>query len=397
MSARWHPAAALVAILLAAAGARADPPSPAAPTVAHAAHGRADLGASAAFDHRGHLLAVHRWQGRLVLQRSPDLGRTWSPPQPVLAVEEPVAADGDARPRVATGPGDEVYVTWTRPLRRPYTGEVRFARSGDGGARFDPPLTVHTDRQEITHRFDALAVAGGVVHVAWIDKRDQERARREGRPSRGAAIYAAASRDGGRSFGPDFQVAEASCECCRIALLADADGSATALWRHVFEPDVRDHALARWQADGRVEWVRRATFEGWRVDACPHHGPSLARGADGVLHAVWFTLAPEAPGVHYGRLRDGAVEGRTAVGDESAAHADVAAAGRRVAVVWKSFDGERTRLHVMRSDDGGQHWQTQALAATTEASAQPLVLARDGRFHVFWHTRERPLGVWSLP
>jgi hypothetical protein len=53
---------------------------------------------------------------------------------------------------------------------------------------------------------------------------------------RGAAIYAAVSTDGGRSFAPEVRVADYSCECCRIALAADRDGAPIALWRHVFAP-----------------------------------------------------------------------------------------------------------------------------------------------------------------
>ena len=56
---------------------------------------------------------------------------------PILALEygpvgadsdEAIAAEGDSRPKIATGPHDEIYVTWTKPFAKPYTGEIRFAR-----------------------------------------------------------------------------------------------------------------------------------------------------------------------------------------------------------------------------------------------------------------------------
>ncbi len=358
---------------------------------------RPDLGASAAFARDGTLWAVFKEGEHVMASSSRDAGRTWSRWAPVNAAPEPVAADGDSRPKVATGPGGEVYVTWTRPLAKPYTGFIRFSRSTDGGRTFAAPVTLHADRREITHRFDALAVNGdGRLFVAWIDKRDQVDAGKAG-GYRGAAVYFAVSADRGATFTPDTRVAHHSCECCRIAMLPRADGSVTALWRHVFEPNLRDHAMARLGADGKPGDLVRATYDDWRLDACPHHGPSLAEGAEGALHAVWFTGAKGREGVHYGRLGEGPPKGLVKVGGVTAEHADVAAIGARVAVVWREFDGERSKLRAMRSDDNGRTWNTRELAATASATDHPKVLAHEGRFYAFWNTRERPLSVTELP
>lgn len=359
---------------------------------------RADLGASAVFASDGTLWAVSKQDDHAVVRHSHDHGGSWSDPVAVNTDAERVAADGDSRPKIAIGNGNEIYVTWTRPLGKPYTGEVRFARSLDGGAKWSEPTTVHADRQEITHRFDALAVdRDGRVFVAWIDKRDQELARVAGQTYRGAAVYFAVSDDQGASFRGDFRVAEHSCECCRIALLAAPEGGVTALWRHVFAPNIRDHAIALLNADGTTGPMRRATFDNWAIDACPHHGPSLAQDGSGVLHAVWFNLGPENAGVSYGQLRDGSVQALRRVGGESAAHADLALSGQQLAIVWKAFDGERTHLRAMRSNDAGSTWNTHELASTETMSDQPRVLAHNGRFYALWNTRERPLQVLALP
>lgn len=364
---------------------------------AHAAHdGHAQLGATAAFDAAGGVLAAYKDGSHVVVRRSADLGRTWSTPRRVNAVPEPVAAEGEARPKIAAGARGEVYVTWTRPLSRPYTGEIRFARADDVDAPFSAPVTVHTDRQEITHRFDALSVGpGGRLYVAWIDKRDLELAKRAGAAYAGAAVYVAVSDDGGRSFRGDFKLADHSCECCRIALLPEADGGLLALWRHVFEPNIRDHALARLDADGNATPLRRVTFDDWRIDACPHHGPSLGRDEAGRLHAVWFSGAPGRSGVFYARLGENAPPPRP-VGDDTAAHADLAVSGSRLLVAWKSFDGERTHLEIMRSDDGGETWRTRKLSQTDGPSDQPRALTHADRFFVFWNTAHEPLSMHEV-
>lgn len=393
----------LLLLLLAPLGLSAAGEPLAVPAAAHghghgAAVGQAELGAQAAFDADGVLWAVHRVSGHIAVSRSTDAGASWSSPVLVTPSPEPIDSGGDARPKIALGPAGEIYVSWTRPLAEPYTGEIRLSRSLDAGRTFSAPIVVHQDRQVITHRFDALAVnRRGQVFVAWIDKRDRVRAGGTDAAYPGAALYFAVSDDHGASFRGDYKVADHSCECCRIALAIDADGNAVAFWRHIFSPNIRDHAVARLYADGRAEALRQATFEHWQIDGCPHHGPALAIDASGVRHAVWFSGAPEHRGVFYGRLGDGAPAGLRRIGSDAAGHADIAADGKRVAIAWKDSNGGNTVLLGATSDDDGLTWREHRLAETAGAADHPRVLAKNGRFFVFWNSAERPLGVMAFP
>jgi hypothetical protein len=359
---------------------------------------RAGLAAAAAVDAKGVLWSVHVQDGHVVLRKSDDYGATWLPPSvAVNGLPERIEIDGDSGPKIALAPTGEIYVTWTRPLAQPYTGEIRFARSTDGGRSFEAPKRVHADPRPITHRFDSLSVAhDGRVFVAWVDKRDMIAARGKKPAYAGAAIYYAVSDDRGRRFRGDFKVADHTCECCRIALLPQPDGSMRALWRHVFDADVRDHALADLHADGSVTAFRRATFDDWHIDACPHQGPSLATDSRARLHAVWYNGAPETAGVYYGRLANGRVEARRRVGGDTAEHADLAVADDRIAIAWKEFDGQQSLLRAMLSSDGGESYVVRDVAATADASDQPRMLVHDGRFFVFWNTRAEPLKVVEL-
>src|SRR4029453_12237735 len=192
----------------------------------------------------------------------------------------------------------------------------------------------------------------GRLLVAWIDKRDVP-AGGKAADYAGAAVYYAVSDDRGVTFRGDYKIADHSCECCRIALLPREDGSVLGFWRHVFTPNVRDHALTTIGIDGKTTGFRRATFDDWRVDVCPHHGPSIAADSQGALHAVWFSGAPGNTGVYYGRLEPGRVAGQRRIGGKPAEHADLAVIGDRLAIVWKEFDGKRSTLRALRSDDHG--------------------------------------------
>jgi hypothetical protein len=353
----------------------------------------------------------------LFVQTSADEGRNWSPPRVLATGTDKIAADGENRPKLAFDAAGKGYavITYTEPLAKPYTGQIRMLRSGDGGRSFSAPFTVHQDRQLITHRFESVAFdARGTLHTLWIDKRDLEarlsaapapspalspassaasgtaRSGRRAKPVvdyRGAAVYRNESVDGGQTFGPDLKLADHSCECCRIALASSPDGGLVALWRHVFEPNERDHAFA---PVGPGPAPARASFDRWAIDACPHHGPGLAPAAAGGYHAVWFGDRAGDARVRYGRLRiDGTpATDPVALPDDRAEHAALAAAGRTVAIAWRSFDGQATRWRAWLSTDDGAHFTLKELGRSTDDNDHPLLVQQGPRILALWRTTQ---------
>ncbi len=334
---------------------------------------------------------------QLVIQSAPAATTPpqWSAPRVIDIGGDPVSADGENHPKLLFGPNGTVLIAYTQPLAKPNTGFVRLLRSTDGGKTFSPPYTVHTDRQEITHRFESIGFdAQGVLHAIWIDKRDLEAAPRVGNKSsyRGAAIYRTFSVDGGATFAPDTKVADHSCECCRIALAQGSDGVLNAMWRHVFEPDVRDHAFAALGATTTAPATTvRATFDEWHINACPHHGPGLAIAADGGFHTVWFGVRQQdgaaASGVRYARLRaDGSPDAQTVrrLPDDRAEHASVVAHGQRVAVVWRSSDGMVSTLKAWLSSDGGKTFTERTLAQVQGDNDFARPVQMGARMAVVW-------------
>ena len=381
----------------------------AAPASKPARKPRAQLGIDAAFAPDGSLW----WVGldgdnQLTLRSAPPAqgtaGWQWSAPRVLATGTDPISADGENHPKLLFGPNALVLIAYTMPLPAFHTGWVRMLRSTDGGQSFSAPFTVHADQQPITHRFESIGLdARGQLHAVWIDSRDAELAPRERGRSRyrGAAIYTARSDDGGATFGPDTKVADHSCECCRIALTRGNDGQLHALWRHVFEPDVRDHAFATLGTQPTP--AVRASFDDWHIKGCPHHGPGLAPASDGGFHATWFGIRQEGgqavPGIRYGRLQaDGSpvADSVRRVPDERAEHADVAAFGQRVAVVWRSTDGMTTALKAWLSADGGQHFQVRTLAQAVGDNDHPRLAQRGEHLVVVWRT-QKEVQVHDIP
>lgn len=271
-----------------------------------------------------------------------------------------VAADGEARPKIAVAPNGNLYVTWTESLKKPYAGYIWFARSVDGGKSFEAPYIVHQHRDEITHRFDSLQVAAnGTITVAWIDKRDLLIAKAAGKPYDGAAIYYAVSTDYGKTFAPEQKLADSSCECCRIAMTSKPDGTVAVLWRHVFEGSERDHAMAEIGSSGKPVLVR-ASYGHWKVDGCPHHGAAIAVGEGFGYHLAYFDGAGDKPGLRIARMDDHAwvTSPPRRIGDakRNAGHPALLSIGDKVWLAWLERDTGGYEVWAMASLDGGRTW-----------------------------------------
>ncbi len=306
----------------------------AGPPAAHGAY------PSAAFDDTGRLWVTWIDGQHVEVASSSDRGRTFSAPTRVTIEPEEIDATGDARPKVAIGTGGEIYIAWTRRGARPFTGDIRFARSMDAGQSFSIPQTVNDDDLQTGHRFESLGVNDrGELFMAWVDKRDLE---------------------------------------------AALDGS------------IRDHGIVRFLDRDRFTEIGRVAVDGWRIDGCPHHGPGLARDVDGAFHAVWLTgFGPQGAGAFYARTT---ADGLTftepmRVGTlTTLGHADIEAVGRHIVIAWKErVKPSATAVHVMESEDAGRSW-----SETRGHADHPLLISDGERVMLTWHTEHEGLHVLPL-
>lgn len=383
---------------------------------AHTQHTTSQLAVSVVFDAAGKLWRASVHDGFVQVDKSSDLGKTFSKPTKVNQTAMKVAADGEARPKIATLAGN-IYLTWTQALKTPYAGYIWFARSINGGKSFEKPYIVHTDRAEITHRFDALNVSpNGDITVAWVDKRDLLAAKAERKKYDGAAIYYAVSTDNGASFKPEQKLADSSCECCRIATTNKPDGTTTVLWRHVFEGSERDHNMAEIPKAGAKPELHRATYGHWVIDGCPHHGAALASGGDGAnwwgYHMAYFDGNDKKPGLYYSRM-DGVAWASSPAkkfGDNSrqAGHPAILSYSQKVAgdnvwqehvwLIWREIKDGKSSILGMHSGDGGRSWSdTKPLASTHQKADYPFLLHHKKTTYLVWNTQQEGLQVLSLP
>jgi hypothetical protein len=376
----------------------------------HTKYQAGSLAVSVAMDAQGAVWRVTEKDGMVMVDVSRDLAKTFSKPLAVNSAPQKIAADGEARPKITIGPQGQVYITWTEALKQPYAGYIWFARSINQGKSFEKPFIVHQDRAEITHRFDSINLAkNGTITVSWVDKRDLIAAKAAGKSYEGAAIYYARSLDNGASFVAEKKLADSSCECCRIAMTNKPDGTAVAMWRHVFAGNERDHMIAEIpNSASQPAVIKRATYGRWKIDGCPHHGAALVSGGEGQdwwgYHMAWFDGGNDAngqsAGLYYARM-DGVAWASTpakkfAGSKNLAGHPALLSVGENVYLVWRESEAKTHKILGKYSDDGGRNWsEPKLLAESTGKADYPHLVSRDKQVYLAWQTAQEGLRLIS--
>jgi hypothetical protein len=182
----------------------------------------------------------------------------------------------------------------------------------------------------------------------------------------------------------------------------DAADAPVMVWRDILDGTTRDHGIMRFDSPATPGVPQRATTDGWEIDACPHHGPSLSVASDGSYHMTWFTgVGPEGAGAFYARSTD---QGRTfstpmRVGSERAVgHAFVFSDGPRVVITWLEPGASRRSVQVMESADAGATWgpATDMLHGTGRTD-RPFLLSDGTDLFLSWYTTAEGYRLVKLP
>jgi hypothetical protein len=228
--------------------------------------------------------------------RSPDGGKTFTPPVRVNSQDGSAIATGTIRgAQMALGRDGRVHVAWNgsstaRPaaLPNPVTGRagapMLYSRLNRDGTAFEPQRNLVTRTTDLDGGGSIAADDHGRVYVAW-----------HGTPADGVGgesarqAWIARSIDDGGTFEREQAVSDretGACGCCALRVFARPDGAAVHLLyraatageqRDIFSLVSRDHG---------------ATFSGsrlqpWKIAACPMTSMSIAGGPQ--LLGAWET------------------------------------------------------------------------------------------------------------
>ena len=157
----------------------------------------------------------------------------------------------------------------------------------------------------------------------------------------------------------------------------------------VFDGGIRDFGIVRVSPAGQPSPVVRVTNDDWQIDACPEHGAALAIDADGRYHLTWFTQGKKRQGLFYAfsENRGASWSAPLRIGSEPAlpGHADVLALGNRVFLAWQQFDGTRTSILAMTSQNHGRSWtEPVELGSSTAVADYPRLITNGTSAFVSW-------------
>ncbi|MBT4887964.1 MAG: exo-alpha-sialidase [Rhodospirillales bacterium] len=337
-------------------------------------------------DSKGQWWVVWAQRDHVYMATSSNLKEGFSSPLQITSKPLPVDKNGENRPKIIVAKNADIYVSFTTKGQRKYTGAVYFSRSIDGGKSFSEPMPITDEDASVSQRFDSLAVTpSGRIYLAWLDKREWFSAVRNDEPYRGISLYYTWSDNRGESFAVNTKSADHTCECCRTAMALDGEKPVIA-WRHMFEPNIRDHAIMQL---GEKKSLVRISEDRWAIDGCPHHGPALSITDTGDQHIVWYTDGEARSGLFY--AYSGATKETFTAPfgfgniENQASHPDVLSTGQSVFLTWKEFTGEASELYFMQSADGGQTWSTPLRIASSNGPADhPFLVVANGWVHASW-------------
>ena len=158
---------------------------------------------------------------------------------------------------VATGgPASEAY-------------DINIAFSKDAGTTWGKPIIPHRDGKKRQHGFMSLVpTPDSRLTAIWLDGRNMP-SEEEGNM---ALMYTTIAPNG--TLGPETQIDNRTCECCKTAMAATPDGL-VAVYRDRSDKEIRDISIARY-ANGRWSPQEALSKDGWEIDGCPINGPAVS-------------------------------------------------------------------------------------------------------------------------
>ncbi|WP_460470059.1 sialidase family protein [Emticicia fontis] len=169
-----------------------------------------------------------------------------------------------------------------------FGSDLLYVYSSDG-ANWSKPMYVQADRDPTkSHSFSKpVRLPDGEIGIIWLDEK---------LTAKGRSVKFAKTSPG-KGFGEEKIIDKQACECCRIEAVVDAKGTLHIFYRDMYEDGSRDMSYISSTDNGQTFSEPRNVYpDKWKVEACPHSGPSATVTPKGV-YMSWYTGKEKASGI----------------------------------------------------------------------------------------------------
>lgn len=345
---------------------------------------------SVAFAPDGRLWRLIPTDSAVFIDSSTDNGKTYSKAVRINPENQKISAWPENPPALAIGKSGRIHVLYYADEQQKSTSF--FSYSDDNGQIFSKPVLISDHAATARHYMDQMLVDhNNNIYMFWHDTRHEQHSHHAGAGAL-SLYYTMTNTPGSANFSNRF-ISDGICSCCRTAITFSAEEKPVILARMVFPDGIRDHALITLNQNGQWSQPQRITYDDWKIEACPEHGPALAVDKQNRAHLAWFTLGDKRQGIYYAHTDD---HGKTlsepmALGDSSRlpGHPDVAAVGSRVVVAWIEFDGETTDIMIKESTDRGLTWSKDRKILSSRAkSGHPKLISNGEKIFLSWTSND---------
>jgi len=320
----------------------------------------------------------------------------WSTPQTIAAGDDWFVNWADT-PHLAITPDGALWAHWLqKSAAATYAYDVMLARSADGGRSWSPPLRVNDDGLATEHGFVSLwPAARDTLGIAWLDGRESaaEDAHADhsghGAEVSGAMTLRTATFDAQRQRHAEARLDAMTCDCCQTDVATTARGPLL-VYRDRTPEEIRDIAVTR-QQQGTWTPAHLVHADRWTMPACPVNGPAVAAQGDEVL-VGWYTAAGNTPALKLARSSDAGDTFAAPVvvdsGEVMQGRVDVALERDAAWVLWLREDASGQSLQLARYapdlSRALQRIEVAKLQGRGRATGFPQLVLRAGTPHVVW-------------
>jgi hypothetical protein len=223
--------------------------------------------------------------GSFALRYSIRHGTQWSAPRTIVANRHFFRQPAES-PSVVSFPGGELLAEWVEVPESASEAEYIYVSASRDGVQWTAPVMANQDRSPLQHALVSMVASGDrEASLVWL-----EALKGEDEPSRLKRTVVSSA---GKVLKEEILEPDV-CTCCPTSIVRTARGLLVAYRGHT-QKGIRDIDVKRFE-NGKWLPAKNLNPDNWEINACPVNGAS-ATAKDNRVAIAWYTEGGDKPRV----------------------------------------------------------------------------------------------------